>query len=329
LPLLCGNRSKAIASADFIYLPRDLGQFQANNARSSIQYVRLSHKNRVNPDKGESRGRLPHGTLPAMSTDLTDLSPAPLGLDKRDWIAGLERGVSIIEAFDDAHPRLTASQAGERTGMTRTAARRYLLTLQHMGYVASDGKLFWLTPRVLRLGQSYLDSARLPRIVQPFLQRVAAGTNEIAYLSVMDGDEVVYIARNGPNRSMSTGYVLGARVPAQVTAAGMLMLSLRGDAELADWLATRQLQVFTSHTIASKERMKLELARIRAQGWALSEQQLDLNSRGIAVPLRDRHGMLMGALNITMPMGHESSEDAVARVLPVLRETAQAMRNLI
>ncbi len=144
-----------------------------------------------------------------------------------------------------------------------------------------------------------------------------------------DGDEVVYSARNGPNRSMSTGYVLGARVPAQVTASGMLMLALRSDAELNEWLAMRQLTVFTSHTIASMERMKLELARIRAQGWALSEQQLDLNSRGIAVPLRDRHGTLVGALNITMPMGHESSEDAVARVLPVLRETAQAMRNLI
>ncbi|MEJ8810264.1 IclR family transcriptional regulator C-terminal domain-containing protein [Variovorax ureilyticus] len=259
----------------------------------------------------------------------SEASPTPPGLDKRDWIAGLERGVSIIEAFDDAHQRMTASEAGQRTGMTRTAARRYLLTLQHMGYVASDGKLFWLTPRVLRLGQSYLESARLPRIVQPFLQRVAAGTHEIAYLSVMDGDEVVYIARNGPNRSMSTGYVLGARVPAQVTASGMLMLAMRTDEELGAWLATHELAVFTSHTIASKERMKLELARIRAQGWALSEQQLDLNSRGIAVPLRDRHGELVGALNVTMPMGHESSEDAVARVLPVLRETAQAMRNLI
>ncbi len=256
-------------------------------------------------------------------------SAAPAGLQKRDWIAGLERGLSIIEAFDDANPRLTASQAGQRTGMTRTAARRYLLTLQAMGYVASDGKLFWLTPRVLRLGQSYLESARLPRIVQPFLQRVAAGTHETAYLSVMDGDEVVYIARNGPNRNMSTGYVLGARVPAQVTAAGMLMLSQRDDANLSAWLATRELRAYTSHTIASKERMKLELARIRAQGWALSEQQLDLNSRGVAVPLRDRHGDVVGALNITMPMGHESSDDAVARVLPVLRETAQAMRNLI
>lgn len=264
------------------------------------------------------------------SAPLPDLdADAPAGLDRRDWIAGLERGVRIIESFDDAHPRMTASEAAQRTGLTRTAARRYLLTLQHMGYVASDGKLFWLTPRVLRLGQSYLESARLPRIVQPFLQRVTAGTHETAYLSVLDGDDVVYIARNGPNRSMNTGYVLGARVPAQVTASGMLMLALRSDEELARWLATHELKVFTSFTIADKNTLKRELGRIRAQGWALSEQQLDLNSRGIAVPLRDRHGALVGALNITMPIGQEHSQDAVARVLPVLRETAQAMRNQI
>ena len=250
-------------------------------------------------------------------------------LDKRDWIAGLERGVSIIEAFDDAHPRMTAAEAGQRTGMTRTAARRYLLTLQHMGYVAGDGKLFWLTPRVLRLGQSYLESARLPRIAQPFLQRVTAGTHENAYLAVLDDDEVVYIARNGPNRNINTGYVLGTRVPAQVTAAGMLMLAMRSDEALQQWMDTRALTIFTPHTIADKALMHKEMKRIRAQDWALSEQQLDLNSRGIAVPLRDRHGVLAGALNITMPMGQESSKDAVARVLPVLREAAQAMRNLI
>ena len=106
-----------------------------------------------------------------------DEKQAPPGLDKRDWIAGLERGVNIIEAFDDANPRMTASQAGQRTGMTRTAARRYLLTLQHMGYVASDGKLFWLTPRVLRLGQSYLESARLPRTwIMPLIEEQPPST---------------------------------------------------------------------------------------------------------------------------------------------------------
>jgi len=250
-------------------------------------------------------------------------------LDKRDWIAGLEKGLSVIESFDDANPRMTASQTGLRCGITRTAARRYLLTLEHLGYVATDGKLFWLTPRVLRMGQSYLESARLPRIVQPFLQRVTAGTQESAFVSVMDGDDIVYIARNGSNRVMNTGYVLGARVQAQVTAAGLLLLALRGPDWVETWLANNTLSTYTSHTIASKDRLRIELARVRAQGWALSEQQLELNYRGIAVPLRDRHGQVMGALSVTMPMGQESSEDAVRRVLNVLSETAQGMRHLV
>ena len=250
-------------------------------------------------------------------------------LNKRDWIAGLEKGLSIIEAFDDANPRMTASQAGVRCGLARTAARRYLLTLVYLGYMATDGKLFWLTPRVLRLGQSYLESARLPRIVQPFLQRVTAGTQEIAYVSVMDGDDVVYIARNGSNRSMNTGIVLGSRVQAQVTAAGMLMLSMRDPEWVENRLAHHELKAYTSHTINSKDRLLGELARIRQRGWAVSEQQLELTYRGVAVPLIDRRGDLAGALNVTMPIGHESTEDAVQRVLPVLIETARALRNLI
>jgi IclR family pca regulon transcriptional regulator len=269
--------------------------------------------------------RMPFTTSPATGKPQAPAS----GLDKRDWIAGLEKGLSIIEAFDDAHSRMTASQAGERCGMTRTAARRYLLTLQHLGYVTSDGKLFWLTPRVLRLGQSYLESARLPRVVQPFLQRVTAGTQEIAYVSVMDGDDIIYVARNGTNRSMNTGFVLGSRVQAQVTAAGLLMLALRDPQWLERWLAEHELKAYTSHTITSKDRLRLELARIRQQGWAISEQQLELNYRGVGVPLVDHHGDLVGALSVTTPMGHESSEDAVGRVLAVLQETARAMRNLL
>jgi IclR family pca regulon transcriptional regulator len=265
---------------------------------------------------------------------MTDLvSPPKVGtgiaLDKRDWIAGLENGLSIIEAFDDANPRMTASQAGVRCGLTRTAARRYLLTLTYLGYTATDGKLYWLTPRVLRLGQSYLESARLPRIVQPFLQRVTSGTQEIAYVSVMDGDDVVYIARNGSNRNMNTGIVLGSRVQAQVTAAGMLMLSMREPQWLENWFEHHELKTYTTQTINNKDRLRLELARIRQRGWAVSEQQLELTYRGVAVPLIDRRGDLVAALNVTMPMGHESTDDAVQRVLPVLLETARALRNLI
>lgn len=257
-------------------------------------------------------------------------TPEPASsMDRKDWIAGLEKGLSIIETFDAAHARQTAAQAGQRCGLTRTAARRYLLTLLHLGYVATDGKLFWLTPRVMRLGQFYLESARLPRIVQPSLQRLTMGTQEISYVSVLDGYDIVYVARNGSNRTMNTGFVLGARVPAHVTAAGMLLLALQGEAACEHWLAHGEIKTYTSHTITSKERLRLEMAQIRAQDWALSEQQLDLAYRGVAVPLRDHHGEPVAALNVTMAMHNETAQQAVARVLPLLRETAQSLRQLI
>lgn len=251
------------------------------------------------------------------------------GLLRRDWIAGLERGLMIMEAFGEAHPRMTAAQVGERVAMTRTAARRYLLTLQHAGYIATDGKLYWLTPRVLRLGQAYIDSSRLARIVQPFLQRVTAGTSEAAYVSIMEGNDIVYIARNGPNRAMNTGYVLGARVPAHVTAAGLLLVALCDSPGADEWLDQQTLNSFTSHTIVDKLQLRALFQQIRGQGWSVSEQQLELGYRGVAVPLRDARGQVVAALNVTMPIGQESTEHAVHRVLNVLTGVAAALRPLV
>ena len=247
----------------------------------------------------------------------------------RDWIAGLERGLGVIEAFDENHSRMTAQQVGERCGLSRTAARRYLLTLQHLGYVSSDSKQFWLTPRIMRLGQSYLSSARLPRIAQPVLQRVSASLQEVVYLAVLDAGEVVYVSRNGPNRAMSSGFVLGARVPGHVTSAGMLMLANLPSAQLEEWFATHELPAYTPYTISTQEELRKEIKRIRQQGWALSEQQFDLAFRGIAVPLKDLRGDLMGALSVLMPIQGESSEAVVKRIVPVLQEAAQSLRNLI
>lgn len=247
----------------------------------------------------------------------------------RDWIAGLERGLGVIEAFDENHSRMTAQQVGERCGLSRTAARRYLLTLQHLGYVSSDSKQFWLTPRIMRLGQSYLSSARLPRIAQPVLQRVSASLQEVVYLAVLDAGEVVYVSRNGPNRAMSSGFVLGARVPGHVTSAGMLMLANLPSAQLEEWFATHELPAYTPYTISTQEDLRKEIKRIRQQGWALSEQQFDLAFRGIAVPLKDLRGDLMGALSVLMPIQGESSEAVVKRIVPVLQEAAQSLRNLI
>ena len=264
-----------------------------------------------------------------MSTVSTIDHAQPFALERRDWIAGLEKGLAVIEAFDTEHPRLTASQAGQRCGMTRTAARRHLLTLVHLGYVATDGKLFSLTPRVLRLGQAYLDSARLPRAVQPYLQRVTAGTGEVSYAGVLDQDDLVYIARSGAHRHLNTGYMLGSRVQAQVTAAGMVLLAMSGPDCYQHWLERQELRAYTSHTVIDRDQLRLSLEQIRRQGWALSEQQLEMNYRGIAVPLYDRKDKLIAAMSITMPMQNESSADAVRRVLPVLQDTARSMRPML
>ena len=144
-----------------------------------------------------------------------------------------------------------------------------------------------------------------------------------------EGGPGVFERAAGVMTGMGGDFMWASRVQAQVTAAGLLMLALRDPEWLERWLAEHELKAYTSHTIANKDRLRLELARIRQQGWSVSEQQLELNYRGIGVPLLDRHGELVGALSVTMPMGHESSEDAVGRVLAVLQETARAMRNLL
>ena len=259
----------------------------------------------------------------------TDPPEPEAALERRDWIAGLEKGLAVIEAFDDQHPRLTASQAGVRCGLTRTAARRYLLTLAHLGYVGTDGKLFWLTPRILRLGHAYLESARLPRLVQPFLQRIAAGTQEVAYLGVLDGDDTVYIARSGAQRHMSTGYMVGARIPAQISTAGAVILSALPPDALDRWLARRPLVAYTPFTLSDTQALREQLAAFRRKGWALLEQQMELNYRGVAVPLLDRNNTVHGAISITMPINQEASEEAVRRVLPMLQEAARGLRPLI
>jgi IclR family pca regulon transcriptional regulator len=137
-------------------------------------------------------------------------------LQPKDLVEGLAKGLRVIESFGDEHPRLTATQCAQRCGVTRTAARRHLLTLVHLGYAATDGKMFWLAPRVLRLGESYLEAARLPRLVQPFIQQLSANTGETVNLSVLEGHEVLYLARSNSPRLVSVGFQRGARAPAHV-----------------------------------------------------------------------------------------------------------------
>ncbi|MGO4810593.1 IclR family transcriptional regulator C-terminal domain-containing protein [Cupriavidus sp. 2MCAB6] len=250
-------------------------------------------------------------------------------LNRRDWIAGLEKGLAILEAFDNDHPRLTPTQAAQLTGLTRTAARRYLLTLEHLGYTTSDGTLFSLTPRVLKVGWSYFDSARLPRTVQPFLQQITAAVGEPAYLSVLDAWELVFICRTGTSRVMNTGFVLGARVPAPLASAGVMMLASEPEDRVKAWLEDVVLTPYTPYTIMQQDRLLAEIRKAGAQGYALVEQQLQIGVRGVAVPLRDRHGKVIAALSVNMQIGEESAEQALERVLQVLQDTAISIMRVL
>jgi IclR family pca regulon transcriptional regulator len=239
--------------------------------------------------------------------------PPKTAAESSDIIDSLGRGLRVIEAFDDAHPRLSSSEVAARSGITRTAARRYLLSLVHFGYADTDGKRFWLMPRILRLGQSYLDSARLPRLVQPFLQRLAADCGETFNFSVLDGHEVVYVARSASNRMESIGFPVSARVPAHLVTPGIAMLSALAPAALEAWAAVHEFNAFTPHSAANAAEFQQTVAAARHQGYWTSEGLLTLGLRGIALPVKDRKGECRGAIGSTMPAQPYTHDEMVQR----------------
>ncbi|MFC5497678.1 IclR family transcriptional regulator C-terminal domain-containing protein [Caenimonas terrae] len=257
------------------------------------------------------------------------MSEPPFEIDPKDLIEGLGKGLKVIEAFDDDHPRLTASEAAALTGISRTAARRFLLSLCHFGYAATDGKSFWLAPRVLRLGQSYLGAARLPRLVQPFIQRISMQSGETVNMSVLDGHEMVYVARSNPPRYVSIGYQVGVRVPAHVVTPGTAVLSTFSDELLDEWIAEHEFTGFTAHSVTDPAAFRANVLAARALDYWTTDQQLDAGLRGIALALKDRRGNCQGALGMTLQMQAYTGEQMVEQLLPLLREAAQALRPLL
>jgi IclR family pca regulon transcriptional regulator len=250
-------------------------------------------------------------------------------IDRADLIAGLGRGLAVIESFDDEHPRMTAAQVAQRTGIPRTAARRHLLSLVYFGYAATDGRQFWLAPRVLRLGQSYLGSARLPRLVQPFTQRASQQSGETVNVSVLDGHEVVYIARGNPPRYMTLGYQVGTRVPAHVVTPGPAILATFTPAALRQWIAAHDFTAFTALTVTDAAAFEREVKRAREQTWWATIGQLDASFGGISVPLIDRKGQCRGAIGMTVLTSQYGMDRMHDELLPHLREAAQALRTLL
>lgn len=244
------------------------------------------------------------------------------GITMVDHVQSLARGLAVIRAFSATDPELTLSQVARATGLSRAAARRFLLTLEDLGYVRSDGRLFSLTPRVLELGYAYLSSLSLPEVADPHLERLAAEVHESASVAVLDGEDVVYVARVATARIMRVAISIGTRFPAYCTSMGRVLLAALPPDELDAYLEGASLRRLTSHTIVLPAALRAELGKVRGRGWAMVDQELEEGLRSIAAPIRDRSGRTVAAVNVSTHASRTTLQAARRDLLPPLLATA-------
>ena len=245
----------------------------------------------------------------------------PRSLPGDGYVQSLARGLDVIVAFDAEHGALTLSEVATRAQLTRATARRLLLTLQELGYVRLDGRTFTLTPQVLRLGAAYLSAMELPEIAQPHLERLTAQTGESSSLAVLDGTEIVYIARVGTtHRLMRVGITVGTRFPAFATSMGRVLLAALPEPERESVLTNTPLVALTDRTVIDPERLRIILDDVRVHGYALVNQELEVGLRSLAVPI-PHQGRVVAAINLSMSASSTPNDIH----LPALLATATAI----
>lgn len=240
-----------------------------------------------------------------------------------EFVQSLERGLAVIKAFSHERPRMTLSEVARETGMTRAAARRFLITLESLGYVTSDGKLFWLRPSVLQLGYAYLSSFSLAEIAQDHLEHLADRLHESCSASVLDFEDIVYIARASTNRIMTIGLSVGARLPAYCTSMGRVLLANLSERDLDLYLAHANLHARTERTITSPDALRAELDIVRAQGWCMQDQELEDGVRSLATAVRDADGRVVAAINVSAHASRVTLEELRGEFLPALQSCAR------
>jgi IclR family pca regulon transcriptional regulator len=244
-----------------------------------------------------------------------------------DFVQSLERGLMVVRAFDAEHRELGLSEVARATGLTRAAARRFLLTLVALGYMnVADGR-FSLSPRVLELGYAYLSSLTLPEVAQPHMETLVAEVNESSSISVLDDLEIVYVARVPTRRIMSITLSVGTRLPAYPTSMGRVLLAALDDEELESRLARIDPQPLSARTVTDKVTLRSLLERVRRQGWAATDQELEEGLRSLAVPIRDTSGAVVAALNVSVHASRASMATLRRDFLPAALTAAAAIES--
>lgn len=244
-----------------------------------------------------------------------------------DFVQSLERGLSVIRAFDAEHRELALSDVARATGLTRAAARRFLLTLVKLGYVNfADGR-FSLRPRVLELGYAYLSSLTLPEVAQPHMEALVAKVNESSSISVLDDLEVVYVVRVPTRRIMSITLSVGTRLPAYATSMGRVLLANLPDDELEERLSRIEIRPLTARTVKEKDELRTILAATRKQGYAATDQELEEGLRSLAVPIRDASDAVVAALNVSVHASRASMAVLRRDFLPFARQAVAGIQS--
>lgn len=252
-----------------------------------------------------------------------------MAVAERDLMGGLAKGLSVIETFAPDRARQSISDVSAASGLDRATARRCLLTLWQHGYADYDGKYFTLTPRVLRLGTACLATMPLPQLVQSHLDHLSEETGESSSVSILDGSEIVYVARAAQRKVMSITLMPGSRLPAYCTSMGRVLLAALPETEARTRLGSEPLPRRTERTITDPAAIMVELAHIRATGYAAIDQEVENGLRSLAVPLVTSRGMTIAALNLGLPARGESMDEIVLRYLPVLRGVAARLREIL
>lgn len=240
-------------------------------------------------------------------------------------VQSLTRGLAVIRTFGPERQRQTLAQVAEATGFARATARRFLHTLVAEGYAGTDGSLFWLTPKILELGYSYMAGLGLPAIAQPHLEALSRTVHESSSMSVYDQGDVVYVSRVPVRQIMTVSITIGTRLPAHNTSMGRVLLSGLDDEELDAYLGSIVPEQFTPTTLTTRDALRSEITRVAAQGWCIVDQELEIGLRSLAAPVFSSDNRVVAAINISTQVAKYGLDTLHTTFLPALIKTAAAI----
>jgi IclR family pca regulon transcriptional regulator len=243
---------------------------------------------------------------------------------RRDYVQSLERGLAVLRAFDAEQSEMRLSEVAAATGLTRAAARRFLLTLVELGYVRFEDGRFSLRPRVLDLGYAYLSGLSFAEVAQPHMEALVRVVKESSSISVLDDLEIVYVVRVPTRRIMTITLAVGTRLPAYATSMGRILLAQLPLEERDERLRRIRLHKLTSHTVSTKKKLREEIERATDQGFAMVDQELEEGLRSAAVPIVDANGEV-AALNVSVHASRTTKKTLRDSYVPSLQEAAVAI----